>query len=163
MTLELPRLRAPENIVDNEGRPTLQFIQWWQRIAKALEDAALDNETLDATQTEALDILNDALERANAAYELLGPGAYSITASQTLPDDCRTALVDTSGGAVTVTLQPMSGRLADIVVKKVSADANNVVIEGDGAETIDGAANVTFNTQYESRTLRPASGAWHLI
>jgi hypothetical protein len=133
------------------------------RQATLIEQALDANDELDATQQAALDALNTTTERANACYEELGPGAYAFDASATLPDDCRTAIVDTTAGAVTLTLLPVADCISDVVVKKTNAGANNVVIEGDGAETIDGAANVTFNTQYESRTLRPALGAWHLV
>lgn len=163
MTRRLPRLDARLQIVDAQGKPTLIHQRLIDRSATLIEQALDANDELDATQTAALDALNETTEKANACYEVLGPGAYSITTTQTIPEDCRTALVDTTAGAVTLTLLPVADCLADIVVKKVNAGANNVIIEGDGAETIDGAANITFNTQYQAHTLRPALGAWHRI
>ena len=163
MSLTLPRLARSLRIVNQDGTPNIQMIQWWHAVASATEANDADNDELDATQEAALDALNGLVPKINAAYELVGPGAYAFTTTSTLPDDCRTAIVDTTAGAVTLTLQPVAISVGDIVVKKTNAGANNVVIEGDGAETIDGAANVSFNTQYESRTLRPALGAWHLI
>lgn len=159
----LPRLDSRLGFVDGQGRPTLQSQRWWQDFAEKIEQVIDDNAAVDALQQAALDALDDALSRANACYDVLGPGAYSFTASTTLPGDCRTAIVDTTGGAVTLTLLPVANCISDIVVKKTNAGANNVVVAAAGAETIDGAASVTFNAQYASRTLRPASGAWHVM
>jgi hypothetical protein len=163
MSRRLPRLDARNKIIETNGQPTFGFQRWWQDFAEKIETALDANDALDATQEAALDALEDTTNKANACYEELGPGAYAFTASATLPDDCRTAIVDTTAGAVTLTLLPVAGYLSDIVFKKTNAGANNLVIEGDGAETIDGVANVTFNAQYASRTLRPALGAWHVV
>jgi hypothetical protein len=163
VSLTLPRLARSLRIVNPDGTPNIQMIQWWHAVATATEQNDADNDALDASQDEALDVLNDLVPKINAAYELVGPGAYAFTASATLPEDCRTAIVDTTAGAVTLTLLPVADCLSDVTVKKTNAGANNVVIEGDGSETIDGAANLTFNTQYASRTVRPALGAWHLV
>jgi hypothetical protein len=162
LTRRLPRLDARNQITQGD-RPTLNFQQWWQKSAELIEDALDANDELDATQEIALDALDETTFKANACYQLLGPGAYSITATGTLPEDCRTALVDCTAGAVTVTLPPVADCLADIVVKKVDASGNAVTIEGDGSETIDGAANKSLAAQYDSKTMRPALGAWYLI
>ena len=163
MALRLPRLDARLHIVDQQGRPTLQYQQLIGKIETLIEQALDANDATDATQDAALDILDETTARANAAYELIGPGAYAFTASATLPDDCRTAIVDATAGAVTVTLQPVASSVADVVVVKVDASANAVVIDGNGAETISGAATSSTTTQWVSRTVRPALGAWYLI
>jgi hypothetical protein len=163
MPLKLPRIVPTFPIVQANNTATMQFIQWQHKYAKEIEANALANDTTNELQEAALDALNDLVPKINAAYELVGPGAYAFTASATLPEDCRTAIVDTTAGAVTLTLLPVADCLSDVTVKKTNAGANNVVIEGDGSETIDGAANLTFNTQYASRTVRPALGAWHLV
>ncbi len=162
MSRRLPRMDTRLPIIDGQGRPSQLFHRLSDRQATLIEQALDDNDALDATQQAALDALNTTTERANACYEELGPGAYAFTTSATLPDDCRTAIVDTTAGAVTLTLLPVATRISDIVFKKTNAGANNLVIEGDGAETIDGGT-VTFNTQYASRTVRPALGAWHVV
>jgi hypothetical protein len=162
VTRRLPRLDARIQIIA-DGRPTLGFQQWWQKNAESIEAALDANDALDATQEAALEALNTTTERANVAYALVGPGAYSIDATGTLPDDCRTALVDASAGAVTVTLQPVDSCLADVVIKKVDSSGNAVTIEGDGAETIDGAANKSLAAQWNSKTVRPALGEWYLV
>ena len=160
MTLRLPRLQAPERMVDAQGRPTIQFIQRWQKNAEAIEAAAAANDALDATQTAALDALNDTTVKANACYGELGPGAYSFTASQTIPTDCRTALVDCTGGAVTLTLNPVADCLSDIVCVKVDVSANALTVDGDGAETISGAATKSTTTQWATIKVRPTPTYW---
>lgn len=57
-------------------------------------------------------------------------------------------LVDASGGPVTVVLQPaaIQPELRQ-VVKKTDASVNAVTVDGDGAETIDGAANASLANQ----------------
>lgn len=69
---------------------------------------------------------------------------------------------DATGGAVTVTLPPVSsGRV--IVVKKLDASVNNVIVDGNGAETIDGAANKALTTQYASIMVMSGATEWHVI
>ena len=161
--IRLARLKAALPIVNPDGTPTVNFVTDWQRHCEQIEANDAANDALDQTQSDALDILDETVVKANACYAVLGPGAYAISTSQTLPEDCRTAIVDTTAGVVTLTLNPVASSLSDIVVKKINAGANNVVVDGNGAETIDGAATLSWNTQYQSYTLRPALGAWHVI
>jgi hypothetical protein len=55
-------------------------------------------------------------------------------------------LVDATGGAVTMTLPPAANKW-QLVVKRTSA-ANNVVVDANASETIDGALTKTITTQY---------------
>ncbi len=163
MSRRLPRMDTRLPIIDGQGRPSQLFHRLSDRQATLIEQALDANDALDATQQAALDALNDTTIKANACYEELGPGAYAFTASATLPDDCRTAIVDATAGAVTLTLLPVATRISDVVVVKVDGSANAVVIDGDGSETISGAATSSTTTQWVSRTVRPALGAWYLI
>jgi hypothetical protein len=60
--------------------------------------------------------------------------------------------VDATGGAVTITLPPAAdvGAGKHIGIKKVDASANAVTVDGDGSETIDGAATVSLAAQWAS-------------
>ena len=72
--------------------------------------------------------------------------------------------VNTTSGVVTITLPPVEGNTGRLYcVKKTSADGNNVVVDGYGSETIDGAANITWSTQYRSYTIICDGAAWHII
>ncbi len=73
-------------------------------------------------------------------------------------------LVDTSGGGVTITLPPVAAATDRVyVVKKTTTDGNTVTIDGDGAETIDGGATITFTTSRGVRWLYCDGSAWHVL
>lgn len=74
-------------------------------------------------------------------------------------------LVTTTNGAATGTLPPASSNTnAEIIVKKVSADANTVTLQGTGSDTIDGGSNLIIMYQHSSCTLiSDGSGNWDLI
>jgi hypothetical protein len=74
----------------------------------------------------------------------------SFTSAATLDYKNDIALVDATAAAVTITLpkaQEYKGR--PFYIKKVDASANAVTVEGDGSETIDGAANVSLASQWD--------------
>lgn len=162
MSLKLPRLVPQRRVVNPDGTPNIDLIQWWHSVARATEDNDAANDELDATQSAALDALNDTTIKANAAYERIGPGEYSFSASATLPDDCRTAIVDCTAGAVTLTLLPIADRLDNIFCVKTDATANALTLEGDAAELISGAANKSTAVQWGTIKVRPAPsfGQW---
>lgn len=64
--------------------------------------------------------------------------------------------VDSSGGAVTITLPTAVGNDGrGVIVKKVDVGAvNDVTIDGDGAETIDGAATIAIVAASEAKGVR---------
>ncbi len=95
---------------------------------------------------------------------LAGKIAQSITASTTVDSRAAIVLVNATAGAVTVTLPiaaVSTGR--EIVVKKTDASANAVTIDGNGAETIDGAANTALATQWKSKLLYCTGAAWMIV
>jgi hypothetical protein len=69
-------------------------------------------------------------------------------------------LADATGGAFTVTLPVATGVTVSITVKKIDASANAVTIDGNAAETIDGAATRLLSTQYEAVTLWSDGTNW---
>ncbi len=94
-------------------------------------------------------------------------GSYSV-ASKTLDANLtlleNVILNDATAGDITLTLplaSTASGKIYNI--KKTDASANNVIIDGNGAETIDGAATLSTNTQYESFTVVCDGAAWFII
>jgi len=70
----------------------------------------------------------------------------------------------TAGGIVTITLPPAAtaGEGCQIYIKKIGNTAN-VVIDGNAAETIDGAATATLTTQYESIDLVCDGTGWYIF
>jgi hypothetical protein len=72
--------------------------------------------------------------------------------------------VDTTAGSVTITLPTLATTPdgAEFEFYKPIA-ANSMVIDGAGAETIEGSANVTRTAQYAFVKLRKASTVWELV
>ncbi len=86
------------------------------------------------------------------------------TAAYTLTDQDYFVECDATGAAFTVTLPAAvlyKGKA--FIIKKADASANAVTIDGNGAETIDGAATVALAVQYESRTVLSNGVSWHII
>ena len=48
-------------------------------------------------------------------------------------------------------------------IKRLNAGANTVTITAAGADTIDGAATVVLNAQYEYREIIAHNGVWHIV
>lgn len=69
---------------------------------------------------------------------------------------------DTAGSAVTVTLPVASADAVSYYVKKLGTTAN-VIVDGNGAETVDGAANATLTAQYEAILVVSDGTAWHIL
>jgi hypothetical protein len=69
---------------------------------------------------------------------------------------------DTAGAAVTVTLP--TAATADTIyhIKKLGSTAN-VTVDGNGAETIDGATTAVLTIQYESITVISDGSAWWVL
>lgn len=71
---------------------------------------------------------------------------------------------DTSGGNVTFTLPTLASVNADVVYsfEKV-ASANNLVLDGNGSEVIDGATTKTLTANGARVDLIKRAGQWHII
>ena len=72
-------------------------------------------------------------------------------------------LTTSSGGNVTITLYAASGNTGKIVQVKKMVAANSVIIDGNSAETIDGATTQTITAQYTNLTLLCDGSNWHII
>lgn len=83
--------------------------------------------------------------------------AYSATTA----DD----LILASGGAFTITLYTAVGNSGKVIrIKKTDFSLSSIItIDGNGVETIDGAASTTLNTQYEQVTLVCDGVGWHIM
>lgn len=87
--------------------------------------------------------------------------AYTVVAA----DHGRLILVDATAGAVTITL-PAAATAGDgfrVGVKKTDATVNAVTVDGDAAETIDGAATRVLSGQHDVETYECDGSAWHAV
>ncbi len=116
----------------------------------------------------AFDASETATEAAFAAVTPLLKTTTSKTANftvQTSPTEAGTIyLVDATAGAITATLPAAATAAAGfaVTIKKVDSSTNIVTIDGDGAETIDGATTLTVTAQYAAVTVVSDGSEWHV-
>lgn len=73
-------------------------------------------------------------------------------------------LIDATSANVTVTLPTAANSTGAVyTVKKIDSSGNSVIVDGNGSETIDGAANATTSTQYASFTMQCDGTEWWTI
>ena len=96
-------------------------------------------------------VLGNEIDRLDAAAII---GTLNKNADYTVQEADVTSLirVDTSGGTRTITLPDISSLTADfdILVDKVTGDANPVTIARQGSDTINGGSVYTLTAQYQS-------------
>lgn len=154
MALRLPRFLRSIPLVETNGTPSLAFHQWWDTTLKQIEKSVTD--------------IQLALVAAGIALDNVGVfptfNTREINASETLEDDDYLVLVDATAGAVTATLPTAASKEGSkVTVKKTDVSVNAVTVEGDGSETIDGAANVSLAAQYDSVTVASDGTEWWIV
>lgn len=90
--------------------------------------------------------------------------AVSASSDYTIGEGDGVILCDATSAAFTVTLPKAAmfkGREFD--VKKIDASANTITIDGDGSETIDGAATASLAAQWDRARLFSDGANWLLL
>lgn len=91
-------------------------------------------------------------------------GTRSVSATPAIAATDHVVAVDATAGAVTVNLPPLAGNAGRaLIFKKIDASANAVTIDGDAAETIDGAATQALTTQWQTMRLIAGPSEWWII
>lgn len=94
------------------------------------------------------ELLHDILEDVHDALELLltaiGYNIATITAAYTMVETDGTILIDASSSAVTATLPSAANLKGKRFTIKCTDATNTATLDGDGSETIDGAASITL-------------------
>ena len=108
--------------------------------------------------------MQTAIEQAVA---IAAPGAKTITSASspyTVLSTDRILLVDTTGGAVTINMQASAARQYDLEIKddKGMAATNNISIVPNGAETIDGLAPYTMDSNYSNVIFGVQAGGYYV-
>jgi len=85
------------------------------------------------------------------------------TASATVTEGDMVCLVDTTAGSVTLTLPTAASVKGLTFTFKKLVAANNMIADGNGAETIDGAATQTIATQWAVFRLLSTGSSWVLL
>ena len=109
-----------------------------------------------------------ALENRIATYLAGGGatrGAYrSVTTSGNVVSGDYLIIADATAGAITMTLPPAAlvpGRI--YLFKRINAGANQVIVDGYAAETIDGNLTHTLTPQWNSVTIMSNGVAWFIL
>ena len=88
----------------------------------------------------------------------------TVTTTATASATDSVILADATGGAFTVNLPAASNRAGRVyTIKKTDASANAVTVDGNAAETIDGALTKVLATQYASTMIVCDGSNWFII
>ena len=87
--------------------------------------------------------------------------SYTVT----IDDSTKIIAVDATSGNLTVTLlaAAAAGDGFEVTVKKTDSGANTVTVDGNGAETIDGAATFVLRNQHHTVTVRSDASNWQIV
>lgn len=119
--------------------------------------AASDPHPVYLTQTE-----GDA--RYTAISGALDLNIRTITVTGAPAADDYTLLVDATGGAVTLNLPAAASNTGRVLIaKKIDASANAMTLDGNAAETIDGAATQSTTTQWDAYTVQCNGSGWYIL
>lgn len=114
-------------------------------------------------------ISTDKLENGSVTSAKLATGAIANlavvtkTANYTAADD-DVILGDATSGAITITLPTAAGISGKTyLIKKTDSSTNAVIVDGAGAESIDGAATVSVWNQYKHLQIVSDGTNWDII
>lgn len=94
----------------------------------------------------------------------IAPSTRTITGTTTLLASDYTVNADVSGGGYTVNLPAAASVPGQVyVIRKPDSSGNTVTIDGNGAETINGAATQSLTTQYQTITIQSTGTGWQII
>ena len=93
---------------------------------------------------------------------ITAPISKSGTYTATVSDDL--ILCDASGGGFTIDLYTAVGYSGkEVEIKKTDSSANTVTVDGNGAQTIDGATTKVIQYQYSSMRIISDGSNWSII
>ncbi len=108
--------------------------------------------------------LSDIEQQINRAVDGYLFPVKRVTTNYTMNLNDSIILVDATAGNVTITLQAaLQWEQKKLTVKKIDTSGNTVTIDGNGAETIDGAATKVISAQYVTVNLTSQGGAIWII
>jgi hypothetical protein len=116
----------------------------------------------DDQQFAQYDLSSGTIRWVNVTAPVFPIRTITVSGAATIADGV--ILVDATLGAVTVTLPAvatMTGRV--LVVKKKDTSANAVILDGNGAETVDDLATFPFATPYTAISVISNGVAWWVI
>ena len=107
------------------------------------------------------------LTAPTSTLHVTGSTAYSTTAktaNYTATASDYSIICNNTSGAITISLPAASGCAGrTYVIKKISGALNNVVIDPNASENIDGASTRTLTAQYESVLIQSDGSNWFIL
>lgn len=118
-----------------------------------------------ASQREIVDAVNSIITNFPQFGFRDHRGICTVTANYTVTEGDWTILADASATATLVVTLPAVASFPwrTLNVKKIDSSANIVRIDGNSAETIDGAATKDTTTQWFSWKLHTDGAAWYIL
>jgi len=88
---------------------------------------------------------------------------YNSSTDLTVTEGGVVVLADAPVGVVTINLPAAADNVDRVIIVKVIDATNNVTIDGNGSETIDGATTKTLTTLYEVARMISDGDEWHVL
>lgn len=154
MALKLPRFLNSIPLVEANRTPSLAFHQWWDTTLKQIEKSVSD--------------IQMALTAAGIALDNIGVlppfSTRTVSTNTALISSDYLVLVDASSAGITISLPPVASKAgSQVVVKKIDSSVNTVTVDGDGSDTLDGAATQSLTNQYDSITVASDGTQWWIV
>ena len=99
----------------------------------------------------------------NSDNMVIEQGIKTIAAAATLTQEDSFIAVNTSGGAVTLTLPACASFIDKEYTIYVEDATNQVTIDGNGSETINGSTTITLNEQYAFVRIKSNGTSWRIL
>lgn len=118
----------------------------------------VDDETIQS-QDNVISVKNSGIK---GLKRILTAVTKTTTYTATSADDV--ILCSTTGGGWTLTLPAASGITGkEFYIKKTTSDTNALTVDGNGAETIDGATTYILVCQYSAIRIVSDGSNWHIV
>ena len=128
-----------------------------------LRDAIVKIETeLGVTPSGNYETLADRVEYVDSKVSQVA-SVVEVNGSLSLDNTHGIILVDTSAGNITITLPLTSSGVYRYTIKKVDSSSNSVIVTAQGASSIDGAATLDIDTQYQFSSIINTNTDWFLV
>jgi len=118
-----------------------------------------NNEIRAAFEPDGQDIIQ-RLDPLSFTIATIGPPYWGYTAGT---NGETVILVNAVSNPITINLPPALDSLERVFYVKKTDNVNNVTIDGDGAETIDGQPTAILSTQYQCLTMISDGTQWFII
>lgn len=150
MALNLPRLQRVVALVDRSGNPTIAFHQWWQSVAKAIENQVTDLLDLISRVTTNETDISSLDGRVGTSESAITAAQSDITALEAQDVAFASALAAETGSRIAADVA-LDTRVDSLEAFQAGTPA---LSSGVWTPTLTGMANVAASTAYQCQYLR---------